>query len=349
MGIEDLRTLKTVGKVVAKNADEAATAAKVVDKAADVIVEMKGIEYTFPPGTDPVLARRIVWTKVMKPQVQGQEVKITLPSTLTGPEWDPAGMGSVPVTNEDFKYLGGFERNMTPSKFLSHAHKEPNLLTDTNAQSLRQGLKEGKKMAPPALWAKWDENEKVWRVTSHEGRHRSALVKEQYGDVEMPVRILPTDEYGNYLRGKVSDEMRKAPIVGVGSVPLVIGNIDVEKQPQIKNPDGSISTIDSFSVNMDGVEVLLTQIHPDGYRMTPQQAIEYYKKTGKHLGKFKTPEEATEYAKKLHESEAERIKAKPKTEPKKLEPGIYEDTDTGKYFKIDKDGNMTEYNQDETP
>jgi hypothetical protein len=36
-----------------------------------------------------------------------------------------------------------------------------------------------------------------------------------------------------------------------------------------------------------------------------------------------------------------------KPQPKKLDPGIYTDEDTGKYFKIDKDGNMEQL--DEAP
>ena len=35
--------------------------------------------------------------------------------------------------------------------------------------------------------------------------------------------------------------------------------------------------------------------------------------------------------------------------PKKLDPGVYLDEDTGKYFKIDKDGNMEELTGNETP
>lgn len=34
--------------------------------------------------------------------------------------------------------------------------------------------------------------------------------------------------------------------------------------------------------------------------------------------------------------------------PKKLDPGVYIDEDSGKYFRIDREGNMTELN-DETP
>ena len=85
------------------------------------------------------------------------------------------------------------------------------------------------------------------------------------------------------------------------------GNIDLYDRPVLKNDDGSISTVDSFSVNIDGEEVLLPSIGRDKdgnpVRLSEDDAIAQYKKDGKHLGKFKTPEEATEYAKKLHEDQ----------------------------------------------
>lgn len=85
------------------------------------------------------------------------------------------------------------------------------------------------------------------------------------------------------------------------------GNIDLLDRPVFKNEDGSISTVDSFSTNIDGEEVLLPTIGRDKdgnpIRLTEDEAVEKYMKDGKHLGKFKTPEEATAYAQKLHEDQ----------------------------------------------
>lgn len=82
------------------------------------------------------------------------------------------------------------------------------------------------------------------------------------------------------------------------------GNVDLYAQPEVRNPDGSISTVDSLGVNFDGFEVLIPQVTPDGRHLQPKDAIEEYKKTGRHLGKFDTPENATAYAIKLHDDYA---------------------------------------------
>lgn len=82
------------------------------------------------------------------------------------------------------------------------------------------------------------------------------------------------------------------------------GNIDLTERPVLFNGDGSISTVDSASYNIDGKEVLLPTIGRNSKgmpkRMTDDEAVEHYRSTGQHLGKFDTPEEADRYADKLH-------------------------------------------------
>jgi len=82
------------------------------------------------------------------------------------------------------------------------------------------------------------------------------------------------------------------------------GNIDLNKRPIVKNPDGSISTVRSLSFQDDsGKEILIPAVHPEGFIMSDKEAINYYYETGEYLGKFDTPDEATKYADQLHKDQ----------------------------------------------
>lgn len=94
------------------------------------------------------------------------------------------------------------------------------------------------------------------------------------------------------------DRMRRAPGL------MERGNINLGNRPVVRNPDGSISTVRSISVNFDGHEVLIPTVSDDGRILDEESAIEQYRRTGRHLGIFDTPENATSYAKRLHEEQA---------------------------------------------
>lgn len=78
------------------------------------------------------------------------------------------------------------------------------------------------------------------------------------------------------------------------------GNIDLYKRPQVKNADGSISTVRSMSFNDGQNEVLIPTVSNDGRILSDDDAIDNYFQTGQYLGKFKTVDEANNYAQRLH-------------------------------------------------
>ena len=86
-----------------------------------------------------------------------------------------------------------------------------------------------------------------------------------------------------------------------GPVPGMVekGNISLAERPVVQNNDGSVSTVKSISVNIDGEEVLIPTVSDDGRILSPNEAVEQYQRTGKFLGKFDDAAHATDYAKKL--------------------------------------------------
>lgn len=80
------------------------------------------------------------------------------------------------------------------------------------------------------------------------------------------------------------------------------GNIDIHARPIVKNPDGSISTVNTMGFDLDGGQVInVPGVAEDGSRrLEPAEAFEQYKRTGKHLGIYKDKESANRAAQQLH-------------------------------------------------
>jgi len=88
------------------------------------------------------------------------------------------------------------------------------------------------------------------------------------------------------------------------------GNIDLSSRKILINPDGTISSISSMSVGFtDSDGKSFTAVIPtvlDGHRVSRQQAIENFRKTGQHLGKFSRQDDADVFSKNLSEELGQR-------------------------------------------
>jgi len=95
------------------------------------------------------------------------------------------------------------------------------------------------------------------------------------------------------------------------ALPITPATMDATKQPMVKNPDGSRSTVSTMGFDIDGKYINLPTITPDGKRLTPAEAVAEYRKTGRHLGIYNNRAEGDAAAQALHLSEEKRISAIP--------------------------------------
>jgi hypothetical protein len=98
---------------------------------------------------------------------------------------------------------------------------------------------------------------------------------------------------------------------------LVPGNIDLNHRPVVRNPDGTISTVRSMSIGVDGREVLIPTVSDDGRVMSNDEAVRTFWQTGRHLGVFDNPDNATAYAITLHNQQARQYARPPVRAPRR--------------------------------
>ena len=91
------------------------------------------------------------------------------------------------------------------------------------------------------------------------------------------------------------------------------GNIDLYGQPEVQNPDGSRSTVDTIGVNFGGMEYVLPRVTPDGRHLDNDQAIAEFQRTKRHLGAFWDTKNAGAFAEQLHKDyERGKYRTRPK-------------------------------------
>lgn len=110
-------------------------------------------------------------------------------------------------------------------------------------------------------------------------------------------------DYGKYVANTSGDFISGQRALQDVPGMLEAGNLDLSRRPEVKNKDGSISTVRSMSVGIDGKEYLIPTVSTDGKLLTEDEAVELFRKTGEHLGVFDTPEHATAYARQLHKDQ----------------------------------------------
>ncbi|WP_301963254.1 hypothetical protein [uncultured Megasphaera sp.] len=98
------------------------------------------------------------------------------------------------------------------------------------------------------------------------------------------------------------------------------GNIDLASRPVVHLPDGSIATVRSIGVNIDGKEYLLPTVSQDGRLLSNDEAVDEFKRTGKYLGIFDSPEASDRYAEALHNQQDKMYRRRPENAADNSQP-----------------------------
>lgn len=84
------------------------------------------------------------------------------------------------------------------------------------------------------------------------------------------------------------------------------GNIDVSQIRPVQNADGTVSTVQSITIEQDGTFYVIPSVI-DGKVVSNDEAVSAFDRTRKHLGGFATQQDADAFAEALHKSEEQRV------------------------------------------
>jgi hypothetical protein len=108
--------------------------------------------------------------------------------------WDPNGIGGTSYAH-DIKYFG-FVVSMRPSQYLKLAVPMDHDRTNPHVQ---QTLAQGGAVAPAFLIVDFAGDQPHPVVVGHEGRNRLRAIKQMYGDIPVPVHIVPYRERARHM------------------------------------------------------------------------------------------------------------------------------------------------------
>ena len=153
------------------------------------------------------------------------------------------------------------------------------------------------------------------RLPQQEGGEQAPVEEENIGSDFSFGALDPRS--GNSLLGKMTKHIPGWEWLGNGGygapapyeqeVPNDMFQPPQQHRPQVQNQDGSVSTVLSKSFNIDGKEILMPTII-NGKKVSDEEAIKHYRKTGENLGKFNSVEEANAAGQRIHEQEAGQVK-----------------------------------------
>jgi hypothetical protein len=169
-----------------------------------------------------------------------------------------------------------------------------------NMYATREGREKGAAWAKKAIWGNVPDD-----------------MKAKFGSVENVTSRDFIAMWDQKVTGGKGGEPSPMSVVRVQRGQVEPGNIDVSKQPRVRNADGTVSTVRSASFSLeDGKNVLIPTVAHDGSGiLSDQAALDQFRTSGKHLGVFDSSSAADEYAQRLHESEARSIASGEKAKP----------------------------------